>query len=107
VVSRPKPEQILDLTGKKFGFLTVLKLAGHNKHGEAMWLTECERDGNQTIVRGVALRSGKTKSCGCLQKEMKPANINDLTGKTFGRLTVNPAVHSPDERRAVPVRMLM
>jgi hypothetical protein len=81
-------DKFIDLTGQKFGYLTVLKYVGPNERGEGMWLVECERDGNQTTVRGASLRYGKTKSCGCYQKEAASANAKDLTGQTFGRLTV-------------------
>lgn len=58
----------IDMTGKKFGRLTVLervKVAGENK---AHWLCKCDC-GNVKIVSGGHLRLGHTQSCGCLQKE--------------------------------------
>lgn len=58
----------IDLTGQKFGRLTVIKRADNDKHGNAQWLCKCEC-GNETIVRGFLLKRGTTKSCGCLQKE--------------------------------------
>lgn len=53
-----------------------------------MWEATCEC-GNKIIVRGDSLRSGHTRSCGCLQKE-KVGSINrkNLIGQKFGRLTV-------------------
>lgn len=47
--------------------------------------------GNNCIVSGANIRSGRVKSCGCLKKETdkKPkGNVIDLTGKKFGHLTV-------------------
>lgn len=59
---------IQDLTGQKFGRLTVLEYKGPAKDRGAMWLCECEC-GNKPIVRANNLRSGKSRSCGCLARE--------------------------------------
>lgn len=55
------------------------------------WWCKCEC-GKIFSVRGTEIRSGRTKSCGCLQKE-KAAQIGhnnqiNLVNKTFGYLTV-------------------
>ena len=59
---------IFDEVGKKYGRLTVLDRRGSIKD-ISVWLCRCDC-GRETIVRGNSLRMGKTKSCGCLQKEM-------------------------------------
>ncbi len=56
-----------DLTGKQFERLTVMKRIG-TKRGCALWLCKCSC-GNETTVITSLLRSGNTKSCGCLHKE--------------------------------------
>lgn len=61
--------KLKDLTGEKFGRLTVLKRHGSNKKGQAMWMCECEC-GNIKIVNGSNLRTGHVMSCGCLNKEL-------------------------------------
>ena len=44
---------------------------------------------NTIIVSGISLRTGKTKSCGCLQKEITSnRSFIDLTGQKFNHLTV-------------------
>ena len=72
--------------GNKYGALTVIARGPNTNQGRAQWVCECEC-GNQTIVLGKNLRSGNTKSCGCL-KSKQPAARKDLTGQRFGRLTV-------------------
>lgn len=57
-----------DLTGQQFGRLVVISSAGSNKHKCFLWNCVCEC-GNESIVLGSNLRSGKTKSCGCYQRE--------------------------------------
>lgn len=57
----------IDLTGKKFGKLTVIKRDGSTADHKAKWLCECEC-GNETSVSGCQLRNGKTTSCGCARR---------------------------------------
>lgn len=56
----------IDLTGKKFGRLTVLKRTGSGPAGQPLWKCRC-RCGKTTTVRGHRLRKGETKSCGCFR----------------------------------------
>lgn len=58
----------IDLSGQVFARLTVLEFAGKNERGEALWLCGCGCGGKVTAPSG-SLRSGNTKSCGCLKKE--------------------------------------
>lgn len=58
----------IDLTGQKFERLKVIECAGKDKHGKLLWKCEC-KCGNTKIILGNSLRAGKTKSCGCLNKE--------------------------------------
>lgn len=57
----------VDITGKKFGRLTALKCVG-TKENRAMWLFECEC-GNRVVLPGKEVRTGNTKSCGCLKRD--------------------------------------
>lgn len=59
-----------DLTGLKFGNLTVISRADSrdDKNKAVMWNCICDC-GKNTIVRANDLRSGNTKSCGCLKGE--------------------------------------
>lgn len=59
-----------DLTGKKFGELTVICKEYTDKNRNIYWKCKCEC-GNTAIVRGSALKNGNTKSCGCLIYESK------------------------------------
>ena len=58
-----------DLTGQKFGRLTVAEKKGTDNRGEVLWVCECVC-GEQSIVLGGNLRSGHSKSCGCLKGEV-------------------------------------
>lgn len=52
------------MTGKEFGCWTVMGRAGKAKGGEPTWLCKC-KCGKRKEVRGISLKSGKSKSCGC------------------------------------------
>jgi len=54
----------LDLTGQRFGKLTVLRPA-ENKNKRTTWRCRCDC-GSECIVTTRNLRAGKTKSCGCI-----------------------------------------
>lgn len=58
--------KIIDLTGEKFGMLTVICYDGKDSGG-AKWKCRCDC-GNIKTVRGSNLRNGLTVSCGCYQK---------------------------------------
>lgn len=57
-----------DITGKKFGRLTVLQLVSKAGEEPIRWKCQCEC-GCFTVSQGSALRGGRAKSCGCLQRD--------------------------------------
>ena len=58
-----------DLNGMRVGRLTVLDFDHMDNHGMSHWLCSCEC-GNTCVVRRDGLVSGKSKSCGCYQKDL-------------------------------------
>lgn len=60
----------LNITGQRFGRLTVLRRDGSDKHGKSTWACECDC-GAQPIVCGSLLKRGSTRSCGCLNDESR------------------------------------
>ena len=81
-----------DLTGMKFGKLTVMYedephyTSGGNK--VIKWVCRCDC-GNTISVRAQALKIGNTSSCGCIKSP-------DITGKRFGKLV---AISKSDKRK--------
>ena len=59
--------KFVDLTGQRFGRLTVIKRVENNGK-KVMWLCRCDC-GNETTVFSGYLRKGDTKSCGCLSND--------------------------------------
>lgn len=86
--------KFIDLTGKIFGELTVIKRAEDLvlKSGKprTQWLCKCSC-GNESVVSSQSLMQGTTVSCGCVGKQKRQEGrlkATDLTGKRFGRLVV-------------------
>lgn len=59
---------LINLRGRMFGVLKVLKQAPSDAKGNARWLCLCVC-GAEKIVYGHHLRSGHTKSCGCCGRD--------------------------------------
>ena len=74
---------IKDLVGQTFGELTVIKKSGH-KGKNITWECKCNC-GNLCIVSGGHLRSGHTKSCGCIRAETLK-KMSTKHGKYHNRL---------------------
>lgn len=56
----------IDMKGSAFGYLMVLEQRGTSKRGEALWLCRCVC-GVSFTVPGSYLRTGHSKSCGCMR----------------------------------------
>lgn len=70
-----------DLTGLKFGKLTVIRYVNTVKC-KAMWLCKCDCGGSIEVV-GESLTSGNTTSCGCISTErIKQLNKDNLVDNT-------------------------
>lgn len=59
----------LELAGQPVGRLLVLYECGRAKDGNVLWKCRCEC-GNECIVRSTKLKNKRTKSCGCLQRDI-------------------------------------
>lgn len=70
-----------DETGKRYGRLTVVGKHHQDARKEWYWLCECDC-GNKAIVSGNKLRTGNTKSCGCLQEEHRREGFHKTHGKS-------------------------
>lgn len=78
--------KIKDLTGQKFGRLTVIGL--DDKPGrKTYWICKCDC-GNVKSVRSDSLQGGRIKSCGCLKVEQDKKNLhsNRTHGQCFTRM---------------------
>ena len=65
-----------DITGARYGLLTVVRYEGRAKNGHSLWLCKCDC-GRETIVSRSNLQGGRQVSCGC--KRRKQASEMNLT----------------------------
>lgn len=64
---KPRRSTKIELSNQRFGRLLVVKENGRMWRNVA-WLCLCDC-GAYTTIPGQSLRTGRTKSCGCLQRE--------------------------------------
>lgn len=77
--------RLIDLTGKTFGKLTVIRRA-ENRGKQPTWLCKCSSCGKEIIIQGNSLSSGKSTSCGF--RECGGSKRENLLGQRFGKLKV-------------------
>lgn len=75
---------LIDLTGKTFGNWKVLGLADYRVGSITLWKCECQCE-NHTIrnISSYALRSGASKSCGCLTDSIRRESNLDKYGVRY------------------------
>ena len=83
---------IKDITGQQFGRLTVIEMVGLEPGRGAFYRCKCTC-GQEAIVNGCSLRSGNTRSCGCIRLETLEQNRR----KWFRLLTHDGRTQSIDE----------
>ncbi len=82
-----------DITNRRFGKLIArYPTEKRTKDGNVIWHCVCDC-GNEVDVSRRSLIRGNTKSCGCLSE------LEDLVGKTFGRLTVEKQIPSESGKK--------
>ena len=79
---RAKEETEIDLTGRTFGYWTVLGPAEKEDKGNKYYHCRCVC-GKEYNIPEISLRAGKSKSCGC-----KDESAENLSGQIFGYWTV-------------------
>lgn len=77
----------INIQGMRFERLVAVKMIS-KRNGKELWECLCDC-GNIKLAIKDSLMAGATKSCGCLRREIaKKLKFEDLSGKTFGKLTV-------------------
>lgn len=76
--------ELIDMTGKKFGKLTVIERVANNSQNRAVWKCLCDC-GKEVEVNGSYLRIGHTKSCGCIVTD-RIKDFSTTHGKSNTRL---------------------
>jgi hypothetical protein len=79
----------MDLTGQRYGRLTVISAVKKNSYGKFFWLCKCDC-GNKKVIYGASLRNGDIQSCGCFSREIRSIktrerNLNKTPMSLFDR----------------------
>lgn len=61
--------KVIDLTGMRFNRWTVQGRGPNNTKGQAQWVCKCDC-GSERLLVSVSVRTGHSKSCGCLKLEV-------------------------------------
>lgn len=103
--------KIIDLTGKRFNMLTVIRQTDKREPSTRSVLWECLCDcGNICYKSCSALNQNKVYSCGCTRKPRKKETVsrvvkhkqsNRLVGQRFGRLVVLEYTEKRDSSRNI------
>lgn len=76
--------KLIDLTGKRFGRLLVLRRVGI-KNSSATWLCRCDC-GREVEVKAVAMLHKGTVSCGCNRREKMRGNLAGTPAEKLGQV---------------------
>lgn len=94
-------EGFVDLTGQRFGKLTVVKKVDiRDRFRRVYWECACSC-GNTVIANGQSLRDGRTLSCGCLKAERMSKVSKSLIIHSTAPCRLN---HTLDKRNTTGVR---
>lgn len=90
----PTGSNVENLIGKKYTRLFVIEYFGRDKHREPKWLCKCDC-GEEKVFLRKSLTSGRSKSCGCLNREHKKS----LKGKLSPNYNHNLSDEDREKRR--------
>lgn len=92
-----------DLVNQRFGRLVVVAKTDKRQGHEIIWQCLCDC-GNTVFAAGGNLKSGHTKSCGCLRKDTGTENgknmADNIAGQRFGKLI---AINPTSERKGTNI----
>jgi hypothetical protein len=86
-VSEARGNRFKERTGQTYGYLTVLRFAGHNQWRQILWECVCCCGARRT-VRGCELHNGQALRCGTSCPRAMHHAARDLHGLRFGALTI-------------------
>ncbi len=94
------PRGLIDMTGMKFGHLTVIEYAGSSNDNSSNWKCKCICGKEIIRQRWRLLKSKRNASCGCVDCFSPywegPGKAKDYIGKKFGWFTVIGSVSGKD-----------
>ena len=89
--NKDKPRK--DITGQKLNRLTATRYIGKHRNRTSIWLWRCDC-GGEIEIPSDRVKSGSTKSCGCLNSELSSVRYKTLTAKLPGEAAKNATYNS-------------
>lgn len=91
-----------DISGVRFGRVVAIKYSYTDKHRRAIWDCKCDC-GNIFAVSAISLRSGNTRSCGCLRDELRRRKYKpEITKHGLGNHAIYSTWHGMIDRCCNP-----
>jgi hypothetical protein len=94
-ISKCNKDKFIDLVGIRFEKLVVMKLDHMDKQYGGVWKCLCDC-GIETIVKGINLKSGQTKSCGCLSESNITTEIKKYFIENYNAIIEYRVVKNPE-----------
>jgi hypothetical protein len=92
----------IDMTGWRFGRLTVMRICPTSQNHRAqrcrLWWVKCDCGSTEKRVNGTSLRQGNCQSCGCYKRERTRAGVAKRVAKR------NKLLASPMSIRCIELR---
>lgn len=90
-----------DITGRKFGRLTVLYENGHDNNNIILWHCKCDC-GNEVNVRANHLKSGSILSCGCYANDVNRKRLitTCFNNRVYPQWFIDELYYEKDKKRA-------
>lgn len=86
-----RPTRLKNIIGQRFGRLVVKRRASNliykNGSQKARWYYDCDCGAKDVLVNGYNLRCEKTKSCGCLAREL--SSIRGKASRTENKYIID------------------
>ena len=79
--------ELIDITGQVFSRWTIICRAPADKHRHTMWLCRCTC-GTERAICGLNLKRGATRSCGCLEHELRQEQKGEKSSSWRGGRTI-------------------
>jgi hypothetical protein len=90
-----------DLIGKKFGKLIVREYYGKGKSDQNLWICDCSC-GREITTSGDCLRSGGTKSCGCLNESYVCLELKKYCSEKYNAIPEYKVFKNPETGYYLP-----
>ena len=91
----------IELTGQRFGRWTVVERAAAGPGGHIKWSVRCDC-GADGLVSGDGLRLGRSRSCGCMGRDLSRERMRELNRRKLNNSLDNAPLRGEDAETGSP-----